>query len=180
MSDESKPMKMQIAITGRGGQGVLFLTKILTECALELGEDVIASEIHGMAMRGGSVISTLKVGNFRGPLIRGGQADLMLVLDEGSMEAFTYLLSEKGTLLLNAETSKSYPCIDATRLAAGMGSPLMANFVLLGFALRHKRLFCDTHRVKSVTERLSPPKFKEANVQALDLGFLSDGEKEPR
>ncbi len=72
-------MKMQIAITGRGGQGVLFLTKILTECALELGEEVIASEIHGMAMRGGSVISTLKVGNFRGPLIRGGQADLMLV-----------------------------------------------------------------------------------------------------
>jgi indolepyruvate ferredoxin oxidoreductase beta subunit len=173
-------MKTQIAITGRGGQGVLFLTKILTECALELGEDVIASEIHGMAMRGGSVISTLKVGNFRGPLIRGGQADLMLVLDEGSMEAFTYLLSEKGTLLLNAETSKSYPCIDATGLAAGMGSPLMANFVLLGFALRHKRLFCDTHRVKSVTERLSPPKFKEANVQALDLGFLCDGEKEPR
>jgi len=38
--------------TGRAG--VLFLTKILTECALELGEEVIASEIHGMAMRGGS------------------------------------------------------------------------------------------------------------------------------
>jgi indolepyruvate ferredoxin oxidoreductase beta subunit len=173
-------MKTQIAITGRGGQGVLFLTKILAECALELGEEVIASEIHGMAMRGGSVISTLKVGSFRGPLIRGSQADVMLVLDEGSMEAFTCLLSEKGTLLLNAETSKSYPCIDATGLASGMGSPLMANLVLLGFALRHKRLFCNYNLVKSVTERLSPPRFKEANVKALDLGFLSDEEKGPR
>jgi len=171
---------MQIAITGRGGQGVLFLTKILAECALELGEDVMASEIHGMAMRGGSVISTLKVGSFRGSLIRAGQADLMLVLDEGSMEAFTYLLSEKGTLLLNSETSKKYASIDATGLAAGMESPLMANLVLLGFALRQKKLFCDYNRVKSVTERLSPPRFKEANIKALDLGFLCDGEKKPR
>ncbi len=163
-------MKMQIAVTGRGGQGVLFLTKILTECALELGEDVMGSEIHGMAMRGGSVISTVKIGSFRGSLIRRGQADLMLVLDEGSMEAFTYLLSEKGTLLLNAKTSRTYPCIDATGLAAGMGSPLMANLVLLGFAVRHKKLFCDYNLVKSVTERLSPPRFKEANIKALDLG----------
>ena len=61
---------MQIAITGRGGQGVLFLTRILSECALEMGLEVIASETHGMAMRGGSVISTLKVGPFRGPLDR--------------------------------------------------------------------------------------------------------------
>lgn len=60
-------MNMQIAITGRGGQGVLFLTRILSECALEMGLEAIASETHGMAMRGGSVISTLKVGAFRGP-----------------------------------------------------------------------------------------------------------------
>src|SRR5512139_2829835 len=79
---------MRIAITGRGGQGVLFITRILSECALELGLHVIASETHGMAMRGGSVISTLKVGDFRGPLLGSGQADIMLVLDAGSMEAF--------------------------------------------------------------------------------------------
>ena len=95
-------MKMQIAITGRGGQGVLFLTRILTECALDLEQEVIASETHGMAMRGGSVISTLKVGPFRGPLIGSGQADVMLVLDEGSMETFSYLLSKDGTLFLNS------------------------------------------------------------------------------
>src|SRR5512139_2286717 len=106
-------MNMQIAITGRGGQGVLFITRILSECALELGLEVIASETHGMAMRGGSVISTLKVGNYRGPLIGSEQADVMLVLDEGSLEAFSYLLSEKGVLFLNAPSSNAHPSIDA-------------------------------------------------------------------
>ncbi len=164
-------MNMQIAITGRGGQGVLFLTRILSECALSLGMDVIASETHGMAMRGGSVISTLKVGPYRGPLIGSGQADLMLVLDDGSMETFLNLLSAKGTLFLNTTGSSSYPCIDATGLAAGMGSPLMANLVLLGFALQRGKLFCDYPLVEKVTAEISPEKFRRPNLQALKLGY---------
>jgi len=164
-------MKMQIAITGRGGQGVLFLTRILAECALELGLEVIASETHGMAMRGGSVISTVKVGPFRGPLIRSGQADVMLGLDEGSMETFSHLLSKKGRLFLNSPASSSPLSIDATGLAAGIVSPLVANLVLLGFALRHNGLFCDYPLTESVTGRISPERFREANLKALKLGF---------
>jgi indolepyruvate ferredoxin oxidoreductase beta subunit len=162
---------MQIAITGRGGQGVLFVTRILSECALELGLEVIASETHGMAMRGGSVISTLKVGDFKGPLIGSGQADVMLVLDAGSMEAFLHLLSEKGTLFLNASSSKNHPCMDATGLAATLGNAVMANLVLLGFALRQGKLFCDYAQVEAMTEKLSPDRFKAMNVKALRTGF---------
>jgi len=168
-------MNMQIAITGRGGQGVLFLTRILTECALEMGLEVMASETHGMAMRGGSVISTLKVGPFRGSLIGSGQADLMLVLDEGSIDTFINLLSPQGTLFLNAPASRSYPVIDATGLAASMGSPLMANLVLLGFALKHKKLFCDYPLAESVTQKISPDRFREANLKALWSGYSFPG-----
>ena len=164
-------MKMQIAITGRGGQGVLFLTRILTECALELVVEVIASETHGMAMRGGSVVSTVKVGLFRGPLIRSGQADVMLVLDEGSMETFSHLLSKRGTLFLNSSAPSSHRSMDATGLAAGTGSPLMANLVLLGFVLKHDGLFCDYPLTESVTRRISPERFREANLSALKLGY---------
>ena len=163
---------MQIAITGRGGQGVLFLTRILTECALDLGLEVIASETHGMAMRGGSVISTVKVGPFRGPLIRSSQADVMLVLDEGSMETFGHLLAKKGKCFLNSPALSSPPSIDATGLAAGMDAPLMANLVLLGFALRHNGLFCDYPLTESVTGRISPEHFREANLKALKLGYF--------
>jgi indolepyruvate ferredoxin oxidoreductase beta subunit len=168
---------MQIAITGRGGQGVLFITRILSECALEMGLDVIASETHGMAMRGGSVASTLKVGHFKGPLIGSGQAEVMLVLDAGSMEAFLHLLSERGTLFLNAPSSDTYPSIDATGLAAAMGNAMMANLVLLGYALGRNRLFCDYARVEAMTEKLSPPRFKAMNVKALKTGFEFKGNK---
>jgi len=168
---------MRIAITGRGGQGVLFITRILSECALELGLNVIASETHGMAMRGGSVISTLKVGDFRGPLLGSGQADIMLVLDAGSMEAFSHLLAEQGTLYLNAPSSDSHPCVDATGLAMRMGNPVIANLVLLGFALAHGTLFCDTPVVESVIEKISPPRFREFNLKALKAGVSAEAEK---
>ena len=164
-------MNMQIAITGRGGQGVLFLTRILSECALEMGQEVIASETHGMAMRGGSVISTLKVGSFRGPLIGSGQAEVMLVLDAGSYDTFANLLSPKGTAFLNTASSTDHPHIDATDLAAQMGSPLMSNLVLLGFVLGHDRLFCKYAQVEEMAGKISPPRFKDANLQALRLGY---------
>jgi len=172
-------MNMQIAITGRGGQGVLFLTRILSECALEMGLEVIASETHGMAMRGGSVISTLKVGAFRGPLIGSGQAGVMLVLDPGSYDTFSNLLSPRGIAFLNTASSQAHPHIDATDLAAKMGSPLMSNLVLLGFALGHDRLFCNYSQVEEMTGKISPPRFKEANLQALKLGY-SASKKEDR
>ncbi len=164
-------MDQQIAITGRGGQGVLFLTRILAECALEMGLPVIASETHGMAQRGGSVISTVKVGAFRGPLIRAGQADIMLVLDEGALEPFIHLLAPKGNLFLNAPQSESHPIIDATGLAAGLGAPLIANLVLLGFALRQKKLFFDYSVAETVVGKNSPARFRDDNLKALNLGY---------
>ena len=173
-------MNMQIAITGRGGQGVLFITRILSECALELGLNVIASETHGMAMRGGSVISTLKVGDYRGPLIGSGQAEIMLVLDEGSMEAFLHLLADQGTLFLNAPSSDSHPSIDATGLAVRMGNPVIANLILLGFALSHGKLFCDSPLVESVIEKISPHRFRELNLKALRTGLSAKVGKEQK
>ena len=151
----------------------MFLTRILSECALDMGLEVIASETHGMAMRGGSVISTLKVGPFRGPLIGSGRADLMLVLDPGSYETFSHLLSPKGVAFLNAPDSNSHPSLDATGLAAKTGSPLMANLILLGFVLSHGKLFCDIKQVEKVTENISPERFRVANLKALRLGYSS-------
>lgn len=164
-------MRMQIAITGRGGQGVLFLTRILGECALRRGLEVMASETHGMAQRGGSVISALKIGPFRGPLIRSGQADLILALDEGEVETFAHLLSSPGMMIVNSKQNKYGLALDATGLAAQIGSPLMANLVLLGFALQHKKLFCSYELAAEVVKDLSPEKYKEINRQALEIGF---------
>jgi indolepyruvate ferredoxin oxidoreductase, beta subunit len=128
-------------------------------------------------MRGGSVISTLKVGDFRGPLLGSGQADMMVVLDEGSMEAFSHLLSDRGILYLNAPSSDSYPSVDATGVAMRMGNPVIANLILLGFVLFHGGLFCDTPLVESVIEKISPPRFREMNLKALKAGLSAGAEK---
>jgi len=54
-----------------------------------------------------------------------------------------------------------------------MGSPLMANLVLMGFALGHNGLFCDYPLTEAVTERISPERFRHPNLKALKLGYSS-------
>jgi indolepyruvate ferredoxin oxidoreductase beta subunit len=63
----------QLIISGLGGQGVLFITKLLAGAAMAEDLPVFTSETHGMAQRGGNVISYLKIGDFSGPLIRPGR-----------------------------------------------------------------------------------------------------------
>ena len=74
--------QQQIVISGVGGQGVLFVTRLLAEAAILRGHAVFTTETHGMAQRGGTVLSHLKIGDFASPMIRPGQADGMLVLKD--------------------------------------------------------------------------------------------------
>ena len=59
---------MQYIIVGLGGQGILFTSRVLGKIALKRGENTIGSEEHGMAQRGGSVISHFKIGPYKSPL----------------------------------------------------------------------------------------------------------------
>ncbi|MGD2016130.1 MAG: 2-oxoacid:acceptor oxidoreductase family protein, partial [Desulfobacterales bacterium] len=70
-----EPIMQQLIISGVGGQGVLFVTRLLAEAAILRGLAVFTSETHGMAQRGGTVLSHLKVGEHTSPLIRPAQAD---------------------------------------------------------------------------------------------------------
>src|SRR5512138_1009352 len=70
----------QLIISGVGGQGILFITRLLAETAIAKGLPVLTSETHGMPPRGGIVVSHLKVGGFASPLVRPGRADGLLAL----------------------------------------------------------------------------------------------------
>ena len=108
-----KKMETQIVLCGRGGQGVLFLTRLLDEVALSRGSHVISSETHGMAMRGGSVVSYIKIGNFNSPLIRAGQADILLALSESEVSLNRHLLKQgSGQIYCNTPCpwSRLYRC----------------------------------------------------------------------
>jgi indolepyruvate ferredoxin oxidoreductase, beta subunit len=163
-------MKQQIVISGIGGQGVLFVTRILAEAAVEMRMEVLTSETHGMAMRGGTVISHVKVGPFTSPLIRMGQADIGLFLHAANLEVHRGFLKPEGLICINREKSGEGEGIDATGLAREHGSLVIANLVLLGFAVRQGRLFCDAAIVEAVLRRISPAKQLPLNLEGLRLG----------
>ena len=86
----------QILISGVGGQGILFITRLMAEAAIYKGLPVLTAETHGMAQRGGIVMSHLKVGGFSSPLIRPGKADMLLLLHEENLEGHLYYLAPWG------------------------------------------------------------------------------------
>ena len=165
-------MKQQIVVSGIGGQGVLFVTRILAEAAVEKGMEVLTSETHGMAMRGGTVISHVKVGPFTSPLIRTGQADIGLFLHAGNLEVHRGFLKPGGLIYMNAAEGGGggSEAIDATRLAREYGSLVIANLVLLGFAVRQGGLFCNEATVEAVLKRISPAGQLETNLAGFRLG----------
>ena len=112
---------------------MLFLTCLIGEVAAAAGCSVISSETHGMAMRGGSVISCIRIGPYASPHIPAGRADFMLALSEDEMQLNRHLLNrESGRAFVNTARKKRH-CVDASKLALACGSALAANLVMLGF-----------------------------------------------
>lgn len=164
-------MKQQIIVSGIGGQGALFLTRVIAQAAVDLDIPVLTSETHGMAQRGGTVISTIKVGDFASPLIRTGQADVALLLWESNLAVHQPLLKPEGALLVNAETAGEGDRLDASAIARRLGNAVLSNLVLLGRAVRTKVLFCDEQACVAAIRKLAPERFVEQNLQAFYEGL---------
>ena len=168
-------MKQQIIVSGLGGQGALTVTRLLAEAAAALGLEVITSETHGMAQRGGTVISMVKVGAFRGPLIPAGAADVGLFLAEKNLGVHRGFLAPDAQVFVNSAAPGDYFRVDARRLAEEMGVPVAANLILLGFAAAKGGLFCGVELLERVIMDKIPPRFRETNLQALCQGAAAAG-----
>jgi indolepyruvate ferredoxin oxidoreductase beta subunit len=164
-------MKQQIIISGLGGQGALTLTRLLAEAAATLGLPVITSETHGMAQRGGTVISMVKVGLFRSPLIPAGSADVGLFLHRHNLAVHSFYLKPGGAVFINTDTPGDYRHIDAGGLALSQDwPPVAANFILLGFAAGQDGLFCSAGQLAHVINAIMPARFLEMNLSAFRMG----------
>lgn len=146
----------QIIISGLGGQGVLFITRLLADAALGGGYSVLISETHGMAQRGGNVISHLKVAPRDGgqtlvsPLIRLGRADILLALHPEARSVHGHFLGPEGIAFCNGNTQTAGArTIDASTIASTFNSPVSANLVLLGFAVASGKLFCGPEPIET-------------------------------
>jgi len=186
-ADVGKPPlpRQQIVLSGVGGQGILFLSRLLAEAAIAGGFPVLTSETHGMAQRGGVVLSHLKVGGFDSPLVRTGRADLLLVLKEENLALHREFLADGGALIVNAPVPTDagpgirVHAVDADALALSAGAPHAVNLVLLGFALARiggataGGFFCTAGEIREALSRRQGgggSRLADA-LSALDLGF---------
>lgn len=93
---------LNVVVVGVGGQGVLLTSDILAEVALEEGYEVKKSEVHGMAQRGGSVVSEVRFGEkIYSPLVKKGGADFMVALEKLEGLRFAHYLKKEGVLIVN-------------------------------------------------------------------------------
>lgn len=165
-------MRQQIIISGIGGQGVLFLTRFFAEAAVAMDLEVLTSEVHGMAMRGGTVISHVKVGGFKSPLIRTGQADAGLFLEAGNLAVHLPFMKENAAIVVNSPDRGAYLNLDALSLARSQGlDPTAANLILLGFALKNHPFFCTVDVARSVIRDISKGAQAVPNIEAFETGF---------
>ena len=183
-----------ILIVGVGGQGTLLASVLLGNLGLSKGYDVKLSEVHGMAQRGGSVVTHVKIseGTVSSPLIEEGDADVIIAFEE--LEAYRWLpyLKNGGTIYVNTQKILPMPVImgkaeypehimetleehagavkalDALSIAEECGSVKAVNVVLLGAASRDLP-FDEDPWIKVIEENVKP-KFVELNKKAFALG----------
>jgi indolepyruvate ferredoxin oxidoreductase beta subunit len=190
--------KINIVLTGVGGQGVITAANLLGKAAVAAGVNVFVSEVHGMAQRGGSVNCTVRMGNVSGPLVPSGTADVILSTEP--VEALRYIhFSNKKTKIITDVTpiipftvatgDEKYPpvekifeelrkyaelyTVDATKLATDAGAIVTKNVVMLGALAGADILPFKPDVLLNVILENVPEKYKQINQKAFELGVKS-------
>ena len=151
-------MTKNIMIVGVGGQGTLLTSRIIGKTALEQGYDVKISEVHGMAQRGGSVVTFVRFGEkVNEPVVEEGQADIIIAFERLEAQRYAHFLKKDGVLVVNdcridpmtvVIGAKQYPeniieslkekhkvyALDGQKIALELGNSKVLNSVILGYA----------------------------------------------
>ena len=182
-----------IMIVGVGGQGTLLTSRILGGITVDAGYDVKLSEVHGMAQRGGSVVTFVRYGEkVAEPIVEEGQADLLIAFETLEAKRYAHFLKKDGVLVVNEqridpitvvtgaatypegiveELEKEYSVlkINAMDEALKLGNSKVFNIIVLGMAAKHMD-FSKEDWLK-VIEKTVPQKTVEINKKAFLLGF---------
>ena len=171
-------LSYDIVISGRGGQGVLFLSRVIGEAALVQGLKVRTTETHGMAMRGGSVLCFVRIGECMAPLFRLGAGRLLMALHDDEVKGGMRFLAPGSQVLVNTmeQTKPDIMRLDADGIAASAGNSRSANLALLGAAVTLEDFPLEAHTVESVIKRTGSAGVTEINLEIFRSG-LTEAEK---
>ncbi len=169
-------MKYQIVIAGFGGQGSVFLVKILALCAGNKDVACLGTENHGMSQRGGAVSCTIKLGDYTNPVIDANQADLLIGLEKNEALRNISFLKPSGTLAVNSDDSfpkddirANVIQIDAFEKAKKKEFPIQGlNVYMLGVVLARCEDFpFSLDDVKEAIVQFNP-KVAQQNIEVLE------------
>ncbi len=185
-------MAKNILICGVGGQGTVLAAKVLSQAAISGGEHVLSAETIGMAQRGGSVTSHVRIGEgIFSPLIPKGQADIIISFEAAEAVRNIEYLKADGTVIVNKKvvqpttaslTGKTFSedemisylkkaaasviAVDTQEACQQLKSEKVVNMVLLGAAC--KTGIIDKDELKAAIKLLVKPDFYELNCKAVD------------
>jgi len=189
--------EFSIVLAGVGGQGTLLAAEAIGVAAVKDDLNVRVSEIHGMAQRGGAVVSTVRIGETAlAPTVLEGRADVILGFEPFETLRNLKYASEKTLVIMNTERipptelaakNLKYPdieelvkkvhlftshvlLVEAPRLARQAGTNLAQNVVLLGALAGTEVLPVKTESLKEAIRELVPPRHVDVNLRAFKLG----------
>lgn len=192
-------MAFGITFAGVGGQGILFVSRILSEALVGMGFDVKTAEVHGMAQRGGSVIAQLRFGQkVFSPTMARGESDMLVSFEEAEAARRLPFLKADG-VLISSDTriptmsmtgeGRMYPegiydalkprvrriiWVPAGAIADSLGCRRVQNMVVLGALVRELN-FLETDW-RRILRRSVPDALFEMNARALDAGLAWGGD----
>jgi indolepyruvate ferredoxin oxidoreductase beta subunit len=171
-------MKYQVVIAGFGGQGAVFLVKLLALCAGNKGMKCLGTENHGMSQRGGAVSCFIKLGDFSNPVIDSHQANLLIGLEKNEALRNLFYLNDEGIMAVNAtdidqnDVYAKVVQIDAFTSAKEGRFPIQGlNVYMLGVAMANEPHFPFTLDEVKQALRDFNAKIAEQNIEVLMLGF---------
>lgn len=187
-------MNKDILICGVGGQGTVLASKIIAAAAMEEGNTVHSAETIGMAQRGGSVISHVRIGDAYSPLISKGKSDMILSFEPAEAVRNLGYLKKDGIVIVNSVPVKpttetlqetgydgkdmiaylkekcNVIVVNSEELCRKFGSTKYFNIVLLGVAAASGHLGISEEAIMKEIEKRVPPKFVETNKEAFRVG----------
>jgi len=187
--------KFDILITGVGGQGIILASDIIGEAAIAAGYDVKKTDTLGMAQRGGSVVSHVRIAEkVFSPLIKKGEVDILLAFEKLEAARWAHYLKPGGIAIVNNHAlpplsvslgTDRYPTdeevlsilksrtdhihlVEGTKQVAALGNVRTLNMFMLGCASALLPLKVETWK-NEITLHL-PVKIQPINLDAFDLG----------
>jgi len=187
---------VDIYLVGVGGQGIITASRIIGDAAVLAGKNVLLSETHGMAQRGGSVVCTARIGDIHSPLIPDGGADIILSFElletlralPKASDKTVVVISTERIVPLSVSTKKlKYPQleevvaearevagslvkVDAAKMAEESGVPMSSNIVMVG-ALAGTGMTGLSREDFEKAIRMNIPAKVPENRQAFSRGF---------